>query len=241
MAGYAYRSTTFELERDFARQQRSGAFFMTVLLIEVGLVVAGVQTVVAPTVREDRAVVDAIAIGSVVEEERSTDGVFATATSPAVLSQPEFDTSGIELGVDDDAVIFVTPTLTPTPVGTIQSNPPDVIGCDTAYASLQIPANGMRVFQPIRVAGTAWWEEFSQFKLEISGPETLGQYWVLDNVPFAAEGQFETLSQFDPDAYEPGTYRFRLAVFDTTDTLVASCEVTIFISRPEPTPTPLGG
>lgn len=241
LASYEFRSAGYELGRDYARQRRGAALFAVLLLAEGGLLVLGVQTVVAPTVREDRAVAAVMQpMSQTINNDTAQDGEFATSTPPAVVDLPEFDTSGIELGVDDGFVVFVTPTLTPTPVGTIEPNPPPLIGCDTEYASLQIPANGMRVFQPIRVAGVAYYDDFSQFKLEIAGPETLGEFWVLDSVPFPAD-QLSTLSQFDPDVYDPGTYQFRLTVFDTTDTLVASCQVNIFISRPEPTPTPLAG
>jgi len=47
------------------------------------------------------------------------------------------------------------------------------------------------------------------------------------------------LGQFVPSFYEPGTYQFRLIVFDTTNAARASCTVTIYISEPIPTATPL--
>jgi hypothetical protein len=240
LAGYELRATMFELERDYAREKRVGAMFAIVLLVEAGLIVAGVQQVVAPTIREDREVQEAILAANMPAEDDSDDGVFATSTPPAVAQGPEFDTSDIELGVDDQAAVFVTPTLTPTPVGTIEPNPPPVNGCDQPYATLQIPANGMRVFQPIRVAGVAYFDDFSEYKIEIAGPTTQGQFWTVDTKPLPS-ANLATLSQFDPDGYEPGEYQFRLMVFDTTATLVASCEVTIYIDRPQPTPTPLSG
>ncbi|MFW5748804.1 MAG: hypothetical protein ACOCYT_04240 [Chloroflexota bacterium] len=239
-ARYAYRATTFELERDYAREQRSGALFVFIILVELGLVVAGVQNVVAPTIREDRAVMQAMARAEPVAEVQSLDGVFATSTPPVVLEPPNIDASGIELGDSAEVAVFVTPTLTPTPVGTIEPNAPAVLGCDSPNATLQIPANGMRVFQVITVRGTAYAEDFASFKLEVAGPETLGQYSVIYEDYTPAE-QLTTLYQFNPDPYEPGTYKFRLAVFDTTTTLVEACEVTIYISRPIPTPTPLSG
>ena len=42
-----------------------------------------------------------------------------------------------------------------------------------------------------------------------------------------------------PLNFERGDYRFRLTVFDNTQTLVALCEISIRISDPPPTPTPL--
>ncbi len=243
MAGYAYRATNFELERDYARDQRSGALFAVVLFLEIGLIVAGVENVVVPTIREDREVVAAIqAIEADDEEDQGPidDGVFATSTPPAEVRPPSIDASGVELGDDDQLAVFVTPTLTPTPVGTIEPNAPDVVGCDTPNATLQIPANGMRVFQVVPVRGTAYAEDFSEYKLEISGPQTLNNFLVVASDTFPAE-ELTTLSQFNPDPYEPGTYLFRLTVFDSAQTLVAACQVTIYLSRPIPTATPLSG
>ncbi len=241
ISGYELRATTFELERSYARERRANAFFALLLFAEFGLVIAGVQNVVAPTIREDRAVVEAMnaADESDMNQEAVADGVFATSTPPAVVQPPNIDASGVDLGDDPQQQIFIRPTETFTPVGTIEPNAPEVLGCSNENATLQIPANGMRVFQTIPVRGTAFWPEFSEFKLEIAGPQTLGQFtpWYVDPVP--AE-DLSTLTQFNPDGYEPGTYQFRLTVFDSTAMLVASCQVTIYISEPIPTATPLG-
>jgi hypothetical protein len=49
---WAYRATQFELEREFARYRSGNSFTTLLLLFELALVVVGVQTVVAPTLRE---------------------------------------------------------------------------------------------------------------------------------------------------------------------------------------------
>lgn len=229
----AYRSTTFELERDMARYQSGNAMMMVVLLIQAGLVVAGVQNVVAPTVRADMELQGV----TVVETLIGGDGEFVTPTRPAPSGMIPVDPSGVELGGPEIRDVFATPTLTPTPVGTIESAPEPI--CASEQAQLQIPANGMRVFQPIRVVGIAHTPDFSEYKLEINGPSTLNQYSVIDvgTLPIMEMG---TLSQFNPTAYEPGTYLFRLTVFDTSQTLRATCQYTIYITDPIPTATPLG-
>jgi hypothetical protein len=230
----AYRSSTFELERDLARYQRANATMVLVLLAELALVVVGVQQVVAPTIREDMELQGIAAVSEI----PLGDGEFVTPTRAAPSGQIPVDASGVDLGGQQEQAIFVTPTLTPTPVGTIEPAP-DAIGCQDSRAELQIPANGMRVFQPIRVVGTAHIDDFSSYKLEINGPGTMNQYGVLYNgtSPLLEPG---TLTQFNPAPYEPGTYVFRLAVFDSTATMRASCQVTIYISEPIPTATPLG-
>jgi hypothetical protein len=231
----AYRATNFELERDIARDQSVNAVTGMVLLAEVVLIVVGIQQVVAPTVRADMELQGMV----VVEEVTQGDGEFATPTRPAPSGQIPVDPSGIDLGGQEVRAIFITPTLTPTLVGTIEAGAPEPIGCAEPNARLLIPANGMRVFQTIRVTGSAFVDNFSSYKLEINGPATLNQYAVIDEgtIPVMEDG---TLSQFNPAPYEPGTYLFRLTVFDTTTDLKASCQVTIYISEPIPTPTPLG-
>lgn len=244
-ARFDVRSTRFELERDLARFRRDNALTMMILSIEMALVVTGIQRVVAPTMRSDIELEQLIAMNNQEDVvEVANDGVFATPTRPAPLSNLPIEP--VELPRDDEVSVFATPTLTPTPVGTIEPNAPPVYGCNTPNAFLQIPANGMRVFQVIRVAGTAFVDNFSSYKLEISGPTTLNSFWVIDEGFIPVSGQDEenpenTLSQFNPDPYEPGTYQFQLTVFDATSELKASCMVTIYISRPIPTPTPLGG
>lgn len=238
-AQYDVRATQFELERDLARFRRDNAFTMMILGVEFILIIVGIQQVVAPTVRSDQELAQFIAMNNPDNvSEIPSDGIFVTPTRPAPLAN--LPIVPVELPREEEFSILATPTLTPTPVGTIEPNAPPVYGCDTPNAFLQIPANGMRVFQVIRVAGTAFVDNFSSYKIEISGPTTLNTFWVIDEgaIPVTELG---TLSQFNPDPYEPGTYQFQLTVFDTTRELKASCMVTIYISRPIPTPTPLGG
>ena len=49
---WSYRATQFELEREFARYRSANSFTALLLLFELGLVVVGIQNVVAPTLRE---------------------------------------------------------------------------------------------------------------------------------------------------------------------------------------------
>lgn len=232
-AGSAYRGTLFELERDIARYRRGNAFTALVLLIEFGLVVVGVQRVVAPTLRE-----------TMTQPQRSltslvSDGEFRTPVPPT-FSAAVIDPSNVQLGeIDPAAQIQPTPTLTPTPVGTIVPNAPAAT-CDSPDAQLQIPANGMIVFEPIPVVGVATTENFAFYRFELRGESTSGNFATLGvdgTQPVTALGE---LGQFVPSFYTPGEYQFRVSVFDTTSAQRASCTVTIYISAPIPTATPLG-
>lgn len=232
MARQSYRATYYELERDIAKFQRANAITILILLFEFALVIIGIQRVVAPTIRADAGVEQSI-------EVIAQDGAFDTPT-PFRSDNTAIDPSGVNLTPDDlNLRVLATPTLTPTPVGTIVPNAPPARGCDTPDSMLQIPANGMRVFEPITVVGTANSPDFAFFRFEISGPQTGNSFAILEEKtqPVVEIGE---MGQFVPAFYEPGEYQFQVTVFDTTNMLRASCMVNIYISEPIPTPTPLG-
>lgn len=226
------RATHFELERDIYRYQQANWLTVLVVLVEIGLVVVGVQQVVAPTIRGTTNT-------SLQVIPDQVDGVFATATpAPVALGVSPIDASGVNLGEEEVEQVQATPTLTPTPVGTILPNPPPIAGCDTSGATLQVPANGMLIFEPINVIGTASTENFAFFRFEIKGPATFDNFAPLRDYdqPVPNTG---VLGQFVPAFYQPGEYQFRLTVFDITNTLKAACTVNITISEPIPTATPI--
>ena len=221
-ARYAYRATSFELERSIFRYRSGGAVTAIVLLVEIGLMVMGIQRVVAPTLREDQAmreIIDSF-------RQQPIDRPLTTPTRPASLSTLPIDASGHDLGIP--VTIPTATSIPPTPAGTIVPGAPIASGCDTPYADLQIPTNGMRVFQTTPIVGTAYQENFLVYKLELSGVGTGNQFVILGEgtIPVTQMG---ILWQFDPVGYEPGEYRFRLTVFDTTTTMRAHCEITIYI------------
>ncbi len=228
-ARHDYRATPYELERDLARYRQANALTALVLLVELSLIVFGLQNVVAPTLRAN-------AGGSAVRVGQVSDGDF-TPVVPTPLSDIGLTPVG---GIFPTEIrqVLATPTLTPTPVGTILPNFPPAVGCDTPNATLQVPTTGLLVFQPITVVGTAFTEDFVSYKIELNGPSTFNNYAVIiENLqPVPETG---TLAQFVPSQYAPGDYRFRLTVFDITNTLRAACEVTIRLSAPIPTETPI--
>ena len=226
-----HRGASFELERDIARYTRLNHATVMVLLLEVVLVVLGVQLVVAPTVRRSTDTTQTL-------EQVAQDGVFESPT-PFFGSDTQIDASGINLNEDLlNLQPLQTPTLTPTPVGTIQAAPP-VDGCNTPDATLQIPANGMVVHEAVSVMGTANTADFAFYRFEINGESTGNNYALLQEYSQPVPNQ-SVLGQFVPSFYQPGTYLFRLVVFDVTNALRAECTITIYISAPIPTPTPIG-
>lgn len=224
-----YRATHYELEREIARYHQANAVTALILVLELILVVLGIQRVVAPTIRSTTNTVQFIA--------PLEDLPFYTPT-PSTIGAVPIDPSGVEIGEDDPAQrVLATPTLTPTPVGTIEAAPP-AVGCDTPDATLQIPANGMVVFEPINVVGSASTANFAFYRFEINGPGTFGNFALLQQYTLPVS-EIGDLGQFVPSFYDPGEYQFRLTVFDLTLAVRASCTVTIFMRRPLPTATPL--
>ncbi|MBZ0284949.1 MAG: hypothetical protein K8L97_29710 [Anaerolineae bacterium] len=231
-AQHNLRATHFELERDIFQYKRSNAVTTFILLTQLALVVVGVQMVVAPVVRQESDT--RVSVGQVVE-----DGQFETPTpGPVSFGSSPIDASGVQLEGEELVRVLATPTLTPTPVGTILPNPPPIAGCDTPNAMLQVPANGQLVFEPLTVIGSANVENFAFYRFEINGPETLNSFAILQSYPQSVS-EINALGQFSPAFYQPGEYQFRLTVFDITNMLKAACTVNITISEPIPTATPI--
>jgi hypothetical protein len=230
--GRDLRATHFELEREIFRYRRTNALTLLILLIEFGLIVVGIQYVVAPAIRQASS-------NTVVASDLVTDLPFYTPTpAPVQFGNSPIDASGVQLGEEEINQVQATPTLTPTPVGTIVQNPPPISGCDEQEATLQVPANGMVVFEATNVIGTAFTENFAFYRFELSGPATGGSFAPLGEYTQPVM-ELGALGQFVPTFYEPGDYQFRLTIFDITQTLAAACTVNIVISEPIPTPTPL--
>ncbi|MBZ0286311.1 MAG: hypothetical protein K8I30_01755 [Anaerolineae bacterium] len=230
-----YRATHFELEREIFRYKSANALTFIILLAEAALIVLGVQQVVAPTIRD----AERASGGFDQRVEALTDGITLSPTPPQVnFGVPPIDASGVQIGEQEIVQVVATPTLTPTPVGTILPNPPPISGCDKPNATLQVPANGMLVFEPVNVLGTAYTDDFAFYRFELNGPQTFGSFAIIRDYdqPVSELGE---LGQFVPSFYQPGEYQFRLTVFDITNTLRAACTINITISEPIPTPTPL--
>ncbi len=226
------RSRFFELEKELLRYRQANAITAVIVLIEIALIVWGIRQIVMPEINRQLALQ-----GIQRDVQAQDDGEFIPPDVPPTASSLNIDPAP-PIGEEESFGPRPTPTLTPTPVGTIIPAEP-VVGCDTEQAQLEIPANGMRVFQPIPIVGTAFTDNFAYAKIEISGPAPIETFRVLQDirVPIRDNSEF---AQFVPAGYEPGEYQFRLMVFDVTNTLQAGCQVNIFISEPFPTATPIG-
>lgn len=217
----------FKLERDIALVKRANAITFGLLLVEFMFAVWAIANLMAPTVRD-------IELGNrpnnTVVMER-----FVTST-PAANAPVSLDTGGPQVEGPD---IFATPVPTVTPVGTILPDAPSIDGCPRDSAWLLVPGNGQRIFEATTIVGTANVANFSFYRFEIRQAVPGTQFAPLggDNTQPVTDGP---LGEIVPFELANGEYRFRLTVFDNTETMRAWCEVTIHITDPPLTPTPIG-
>ncbi|MFC1959407.1 hypothetical protein ACFLYO_01735 [Chloroflexota bacterium] len=226
----------FELEKELARYRIANATTVMLVLIEITLAIFAVATVVAPTLRTQPP-----QTLNIVAEIAEIPFVTAAPNNLLAGTPPPNFAEGVEIpGLEDELNLqpFATPRPTPTPVGTIIPDAPPAIGCDTEQAQLIIPANGMVVFEATTVVGSAYADNFALYKFELNGPET-NNGWAMHsayNTPIEGPGN---LGQIIPAQLTPGEYKFRLVVFDTFNEPQATCEITLFVSEPIPTATPI--
>lgn len=214
----------FKLEREQALVRRASAITLGGLMLEMLLSVWAISTFVAPTVRDLR-LSDANQPGAGLDQ-------FVTST-PAANAPLSLNATPQEGEAGD--TIFATPAPTMTLVGTIMPDAGDPVGCPEDSAYMHIPANGQLIFEATTVIGTASISNFAFYRFEIKPDEAGAEFMILGDYDQPVEDG--PLGDIIPLNFTPGRYRFRLNVFDNTQWLRATCEVTIFIGEPEPTPT----
>ncbi len=224
-------SARFEVERDIALAKRATAINRLVGLIEVGLAVFAISNVVAPTLRRG-AMISPIA-------QSGPDQRFVTSLPPATAAamQPGGGTpqgqptDPMEGEMSEEDSIFITPTQSPTPVGTVMPDVPPPVGCDNPDGTLKVPLNGQVITEAVEVLGTADTDDFAFYKFEIED-----NTWKTIK-DFTVPVRDGVLGQFVPTANLLGEHRFRMVVFNSTGNPVASCTITIIIQEPQPTAT----
>jgi hypothetical protein len=113
---------------------------------------------------------------------------------------------------------------------------------DQAY--IDVPVNGQVIFEVTAILGIATIADFGYYRFEIRDLAAGTDFAVIGGAqsdyttPITARGG--PLGSIIPQNFLPGEYRFRLVVFDRTGLPRATCEISIFISDPPPTPTPIG-
>jgi hypothetical protein len=229
----------FELEREMAEAQHARAVTWVLGIIEVGLAVGAIAFVVAPTLRADLLTGG----GPAAPVAPDTAQTFATS-APGEGAGGEslmLTVTAQALAGDQGQRLLLTPEASPTPVGTILPGYPTPVDCSTPQVSLLIPAPGQVLFDSVTVVGTASIPDFAFYKFELSGPSTGGAFAPILGERTSPVPEQGVLGQLPLSPFQPGDYDFRLAVFDSTGTLRASCTVRVLIRERPPTPTPPGG
>lgn len=219
------RMAQFKLEREHALVRQANAITFGGLLLEALIAVWAISNMVAPTLRDIQVSGDTGPL---------TYDRFVTST-PAMNPPVSLDsgTTGVQ-----GPVLASTPPPTNTPVGTIIPDAPAIVGCPRDSAWIYIPGNGQLLFEATTVQGTANIADFAFYRFEIKPAQPGAQFSILgDETQPVIDGP---LGVIYPWQFPVGEYRFRLVVFDSTYIERAVCEITIHISTPPPTPTPIG-
>lgn len=228
----------FDLERELAERDQANAITWGGFIIEIALAVGAIAFVVEPTLRAD------LLSGLI------TDG----GTGAAQPGPERFETSTPGGSGEDVAArnataqapqgtsvrLILTAAASPTPVGTIIVGYPTPSDCSD-QAFLEVPAPGQVLFDSVEIIGKANVPNFAFYKFELAGPSTGGEFAPIlgeKTSPVIEKGTLGLLPLF---GLAPGDYTFRLAVFDNSRSLKASCSVRVNIILPPPSPTPPGG
>lgn len=224
------RESQFRLEREQAQQRGGKALTVVFLSLNILVMVWGTANMAAPTWREG--------LPPTLDPNFARNRAYQTSTAE--------NSGGFQLTPRTDANGDIIPITAPppsTPKGTIlPSNPRE--GCIRDQAWIDFPDNGQVVFDVIPIRGTANIQDFAFYRFEIR-PDT-GSSDAMFSTIGGAQGDYVQavvdgeLGQLVPLNYLPGNYRYRLVVFDSTSTMRASCEISIIISDPIPTATPIG-
>lgn len=225
-ARYHLRTAQFMLERELA--ERRGGHAVTRFLFTAQLLVAvwGISTQAAPTWRNE------------MPESSDTNTLANFQTSTPSLGAA-FETPVPAAGDSNDPIIPQTAPPPSTPQGTIGPGR-DRVGCIRGQAWIESPANKQVIFEAIPVRGTAAVDNFAFYRFEIKADQIGENFAPLGDYDQPVVDGNGVLGQFLPYDFLPGAYRFRIVVFDTGNIARASCEISINISPPIPTQTPIG-
>jgi hypothetical protein len=210
-ANHQLTGTLFGLERETVAVRRSGAFSMLFVCLFLGTSLYIVIHMVVPALDLNR-----------------RNGPLAT---PSVLITPIVPTGPVLQPVPptlspDQLTSIALGTPLPTATATEASIPAGV-GCENPQATLTFPAFGEAVGGPVEVKGTANIADFAFYKLEINGPGTDGNWQTLSagSTPVVND----VLGNWDASIYPPGSYNFRIVVYDAAGNWPPPCVVPINI------------
>jgi hypothetical protein len=160
------------------------------------------------------------------------------------------NTSGTTIEPTPTPLVFVTqvptptearllyPTITPTPglppgaTGGTPSPSPEssASGCEIAGATITEPVPGQTVGGQVTVMGQANILNFAQYKFEIKGPSTNGNWVVVGTFNILQVDGY--LGTWDSTSLIPGNYILRLVTSRLDGSYPTPCEVPIVVGSP---------
>lgn len=211
LARRSKRLALFGLEREAAlRRQRNS---LTTIII---------LTVLAAFVWVNRNILEPNALGLTLAEQ-------PTPTSEIFIQQSPSPT----------VALLLFPTITPTSSFTENTDAatpdPSVDGCQIFGQTITFPLPDQEVSGQVPVEGTVNLLGLTQYKFEINGPSTQGD-WAVVNTFNRNTGTEGFLGNWDSTSLIPGDYQFRLVSIVADGRRVTPCEVPIVIAGAEPEP-----
>lgn len=192
--------TIYALEREAARNRGRHALRRVAILMALVLVVYIMANIITPNVT------------MTVEEPTPTPAVFVTPEPTAT------------------EIILLFPTITPTlnlgTGDTVETG--DIDGCEVIGTTITSPAPGETVSGQVAVEGEANIIAFLQYRFEVNGPSTQGEWVVVGTYNTARTG---SLGSWDSTSLIPGEYQFRLVVFRTDGSYLAPCQIPVTVER----------
>lgn len=208
LARRSKRLALFGLEREAALRRQRNALSTIIIL-----------SVVAAFVWINTNILEPNALGISFAEE-------PTPTSEIFIDQPPTPT----------VALLLFPTITPTSSFNDFPTPdPEVDGCQIFGQTVTFPEPNQEVSGQVPVEGTVNILGLTQYKFEINGPSTQGE-WVVVNTFNRNTGTDGFLGNWDSTSLISGDYDFRLVSILTDGRQITPCVVPITVAGTQPEP-----
>ena len=200
------RVAAFAMEREAAqqslRQAITGSIVFSVLIVAVFIS----TNILTPNLTE------------VALEPTQTPVVFVTPQASSTPSQLLYPTITPTVGVPP------AEAGTPIPTPEAQGN-----GCQIIGATITSPEPGQNVSGQVPVEGEANVLNFAQYKFELNGTGTGGEWVVVATYVEAVPRGI--LGVWDSTSLPAGPYTLRLSVIDTNGTIITPCDIPLVIVK----------
>lgn len=200
------RVAAFAMEREAAQQNLRQAVTASVVFALLIVAVFISTNILAPNFTE------------VALDPTSTPVVFVTQQATGTPSQLLYPTITPTVGVPP------AEAGTPIPTQEAQAN-----GCQIIGATITSPEPGQNVFGQVPVEGEANVLNFAQYKFELRGAGTGGEWVVVATYVEAIPRGI--LGIWDSTSLPAGPYTLRLSVIDTNGTIITPCDIPLVIIK----------